>query len=90
MLREYVDVRLAAVETGEVQGAMQRSVEIHDALWAQASAAMLADPGSIATGLYVETLNDVIDLHTKRVQAAFPNAHCPIAAFQHALRAFFV
>jgi hypothetical protein len=24
------------------------------------------------------------------LQAAFPNAHCPIAAFQHALRTFFV
>lgn len=70
LLREYVDVRLAAVETGEVQGAMQRSVEIHDALWAQASAAMLADPGSIATGLYIETLNEVIDLHTKRITIA--------------------
>jgi hypothetical protein len=49
---------------------LQRSEEIHNALWAQANAAMTDDPRSIAAGLYVETLNDVIDLHSKRVAVA--------------------
>jgi hypothetical protein len=67
LLREYVDIRLAAAESGEVEGAMQRSEEIHNALWAQASEAMNDDSRSVAAGLFVATLNDVIDLHAKRV-----------------------
>lgn len=70
LLREYVDIRLEAVETGEVEGAMRRSEEIHNALWAQASEAINDDPRSVAAGLYVETLNDVIDLNSKRVTIA--------------------
>ena len=70
LLREYVDIRLAAVESGEVEGAMARSEEIHNELWALATAAMNADPHSISAGLYVETLNDMIDLHAKRIMVA--------------------
>jgi hypothetical protein len=74
LLREYVDIRLAAVESGEVEGAMRRSEEIHSALWAQATAAMNDDPRSVAAGLFAETLNDTIDLHAKRVQVALRTA----------------
>ena len=70
LLREYVDIRLAAVESGEVEGAMQRSEEIHSALWALATEAINDEPRSVAAGLFVETLNDTIDLHAKRVQVA--------------------
>jgi len=70
LLREYVDIRLAAAENGEVEGAMQRSEEIHGALWALAAEAMTDRPESEAAGLFVETLNDTIDLHAKRVQVA--------------------
>ena len=74
LLREYVDIRLAAAESGEVEGAMKRSEEIQNALWAQATAAMNDEPRSVAAGLFVETLNDVIDLHAKRVQVALRTA----------------
>jgi hypothetical protein len=74
LLREYVDIRLEAVETGMVQDAIKRSEEIHNELWAQATAAMNDEPRSIAAGLYVETLNDVIDLHAKRVTVALRTA----------------
>jgi hypothetical protein len=70
LLREYVDVRLAAAETGDVAPAIKRSEEIHNLLWAHASASMVANPDSIAYGLFVETLNDVIDLHSARVMIA--------------------
>ena len=70
MLREYVDVRLAAAETGEVEPAIRRSGEIHNLLWAQAQATMIRDTGSEAVGLYVQTLNDMIDLHAKRIAVA--------------------
>jgi hypothetical protein len=70
LLREYVDVRLAAVESGDVAPAIERSEEIQSELWARASAAMVESPNSIAYGLFVETLNDVIDLHAARVMIA--------------------
>jgi hypothetical protein len=70
LLREYVDVRLAAVETGDVATAIRRSEQIHGQLWAQANASMRENPGSIAAGLFVQTLNDVIDLHAKRILIA--------------------
>jgi hypothetical protein len=68
LLREYVDIRLSAVETGDIAPAIARSEEIHTLLWARAAANMNANPESIAGGLVIETLNEVIDLHAKRVQ----------------------
>jgi hypothetical protein len=70
LLREYVDIRLAAAETGEVAPAIKRSEEIQTQLWAHASASMVESPSSIAYGLFVETLNDVIDLHAARIMIA--------------------
>ena len=70
-LREYVDVRLAgAREPDSLAGAIARSEQLHTLLWAQAAAAAAEDPRSVQTGLFVESLNDVIDLHATRVQAA--------------------
>jgi hypothetical protein len=70
LLREYVDTRLAGVESGDIDSAIKRSEEIHNLLWAHASASMRENPGSIAYGLFVETLNDLIDLHAKRVMVS--------------------
>jgi hypothetical protein len=70
LLREYVDIRLAAAETGEVATAIARSEQIHTLLWARGAANMNANPDSIAGGLFIETLNDTIDLHSKRLMIA--------------------
>ena len=70
LLREYVDVRLAAAETGDVATAIARSEQIQTLLWAHAAKNMNANPDSIAGGLFIETLNDVIDLHAKRLLIA--------------------
>ena len=68
--REYVDVRLAAADSGDVESAIKRSEEIHTLLWTEASASVSANPSSIAVGLFVQALNEVIDLHAKRVMIA--------------------
>lgn len=68
LLREYVDVRLQAVRDGRVEGAIARSEEIHELLWVQAAQAAEAKPTPI-TSAYVQSLNQVIDLHAVRVQA---------------------
>jgi hypothetical protein len=67
LLREYVDARLEAVQTGHVVQGISKSTRLQGSLWAQAVAAAEKDPRSIVTGLFIESLNEVIDLHTKRV-----------------------
>jgi hypothetical protein len=67
LLREYVDVRVRGVQEGRIAETLARSEELHGQLWAQATAAAAKNPGSIMTGLFVQSLNEVIDLHAKRV-----------------------
>jgi hypothetical protein len=70
LFREYVDVRLAAATNGEVAAAIRRSEQIQGELWAQASASMREEPMSEAIALFVDALNAVIDVHSKRVLIA--------------------
>jgi hypothetical protein len=67
LLREYVDVRLAAVQAGQLESGVQQSTEIHDELWKRATSAAEKDPRSVPTGLFIQALNDLIDLHAKRL-----------------------
>lgn len=69
LLREYVDARLEAVQPGKLQQARVKSEELHNLLWSQAVAATEKDRSPI-TGLYVQSLNEVIDLHAKRLMAS--------------------
>jgi hypothetical protein len=67
LLREYVDVRLAAAQEGAIESGIRRSTELHDQLWDAAVALAGKDPRSIPTGLFIQSLNEVIDLHAKRL-----------------------
>jgi hypothetical protein len=73
LLREYVEVRLEAVRSGDVKPAVRRSEELHGLLWAQATAVGEKNPGSIVVGLFIQSLNEVIDLHSKRVTVGLRN-----------------
>ena len=69
LLREYTDVRIAAAQNRDIEKALRRSEDIHRDLWAQTVAAAEADARSIPTGLFIASVNDIIDLHAKRVTA---------------------
>jgi hypothetical protein len=71
LLREYVDARLAGADGKEVEAEIHRSEEIHDRLWNAAQTAVDKDPHSIPAGLFVQSLNEVIDLHAKRLTGVF-------------------
>jgi hypothetical protein len=73
LLRDYVDVRLEAVQSGHVTDGIRRSETLHDQLWAHAVTVAQANPTSIVVGLFVQSLNEVIDLHAKRVTAGLRN-----------------
>jgi hypothetical protein len=67
LLQEYVDVRIAATQGASVEQGLQRSEVLHGRLWTEAVAVAEKDPRSIPVGLFIESLNEVIDLHQKRV-----------------------
>jgi hypothetical protein len=73
LLRAYVDVRLEAPKPGKLQESIHRSEEIQKQLWGITVAIATKNSDSVITGLFVESLNDVIDLHTKRLMAALHN-----------------
>lgn len=66
-LREYVDVRLEGARSGRLDAAIQRSQELQTRLWDSAAALAARSPDSIVVGLYLQTLNEMIDLHAKRI-----------------------
>lgn len=70
-LKEYVTVRLRAV-AGErpLAEAMRVSEDLHTRMWAVALEVGDAQATSIPFGLFTQSLNEVIDLHSKRVTAA--------------------
>ncbi len=67
LLRKYVAVRLEGVQSSDVEGAMAASTKLHDQLWLHAEALAKEDPHSIIVGLFIQTLNETIDLHSERV-----------------------
>jgi hypothetical protein len=70
LLRDYVDARLAGVRSGNIDEAIGRSENIQAKLWDSAAALAERSPGSIVVGLYLQALNEMIDLHTKRLNEA--------------------
>jgi hypothetical protein len=70
LLREYVPLRIGTNDLVELRAKMARSTDIHAALWSIAEEATRTAPGSVALGLFIESLNETIDLHEKRVSAA--------------------
>jgi hypothetical protein len=72
LLREYVDIRLKAARGSDLDAALAKSVEIHSLLWTQVSTAARKSPSS-NTSLMIQSINDVIDMHEKRVTAGLRN-----------------
>jgi hypothetical protein len=70
LLREYVDLRLPNLQQGDVSQTiaqvMKRSDELHEQIWAQAAAAAEKQPSPI-TATFIVALNEMIDIHAKRV-----------------------
>lgn len=67
LLREYVDVRLEGVRTGELELVVARSEELHAVLWSKAVQLSREADQSHVFSLFVQSLNEVIDLHQERV-----------------------
>ena len=68
LLREYVDVRLEAVKPGNLESGLAKSEELQRNLWSTAVASADKERTPM-TSLFVQSLNQVIDLHAQRIQA---------------------
>lgn len=67
LLKEYISIRITAVKPEKLEQGIKKSEELQDQLWQQAVAVARTNPNSVVTGLFIQSLNEVIDLHAKRV-----------------------
>lgn len=69
LIREYVPLRINVDNRAELAVNFARSQVIHGELWAMAEELARADPSSDLLSLYIESLNEMIDLHATRATA---------------------
>ena len=70
LLREYVPIRIVVTTSTDLQAAIAKSKSILDQLWAIGEdVARTTNQGDLVS-LYLESLNETIDLHETRVTAA--------------------
>ncbi len=70
LLKEYVEVRIVgAADPAHLESAMTRSEEIHGELWSIVEDNTSQGQSSDIMALFVESVNDVIDMHTLRLTA---------------------
>ncbi|MBL8852006.1 MAG: hypothetical protein JNG89_20200 [Planctomycetaceae bacterium] len=69
LLRDYVDARLEAARTGNLLAVQRRSDELQHALWTEAELVGQQYPESIVAGLFIQALNETIDIHATRLFA---------------------
>ncbi len=74
LLREYVEVRLRGVAEAKIGDAVARSEEMQESLWSRAVEASENKNSNLAMmSLFVQSLNETIDIHVKRVQVGWRN-----------------
>jgi hypothetical protein len=69
LLRGYAALRVAGVTVLMTPAAMAQSGALHDRLWADAVTVGTQSPNSVAGGLFIQSLNEMIDLDETRVTA---------------------
>jgi hypothetical protein len=55
-----------------------KTERLHRELWARVPTAVEKDPREVTTGVFIESLNDVIDLDTERLAAMENHVRSPI------------
>ena len=69
LLREYVPLRIVNTDSAGLQVKIARSIELHAELWSIAEELARNSPESDVLALFIESLNQAIDLHESRVIA---------------------
>lgn len=71
LLREYTDVRLAAPH--DLQESIRLSEHLQGELWNRAAPLATSGRNPVIVALFIQSLNDLIDLHAKRLTASVRN-----------------
>lgn len=69
LLRRYTEDRIKKLTPESIAELIPESEAIHEELWSRAVAASELDPRSVMTSLYLQSLNETIDMHARRVSA---------------------
>lgn len=69
LLREYVPLRIVTNELGDIRVRMARSVEVQEKLWSIAEELARGTPESDVLALFIDSLNETIDMHQTRITA---------------------
>lgn len=69
LLREYVPLRIIAGDPGDISERIARTSQIHKELWSIAEELARNNPESEVLALFIESLNQTIDLHETRIVA---------------------
>ncbi len=70
LLQDYVDLKVEGVDPAKRAQAIARCEEIQTQLWSQLEASVQIAPPNVLVSLYAQSLNEVIDLHSKRILVA--------------------
>lgn len=71
LLLEYVNLRITGDQTLDFQQLRVRSEGLQQQIWAEAASLEKLNPNSEFAGLFIVSLNQMIDLHESRVTVAF-------------------
>ena len=66
-LRDYVDDRLAVIKTRDTEKLLAHAEQSHRQLWKTAIDVSKQAPESLMVSLFIQSLNEVIDIHAQRV-----------------------
>jgi hypothetical protein len=73
LLKQYLEIRLEVTQgvatENDLDAIVTRSGALHEPMWRQAQGVAAQDAGMVPTGLFIESLNDVIDQHENRITA---------------------
>jgi hypothetical protein len=70
LLRDYVDVRLNIAQSKvSLPTGIEQSETIQKKLWKEAALAGQKNPGWITTGLFIQSVTELIDAHVERLTA---------------------
>ena len=68
LIKEYVPLRIGTSDVAQLASNIELSEELQEEMWAIAEDEAMTN-GSDVTALYIESLNEVIDLHEMRIAA---------------------
>lgn len=67
LLRDYLKSRLEGILSQNVSEVLSVSDRLQDELWRQTTQVALKNPNTEVVSLYIDSVNDVINIHAKRV-----------------------